>query len=52
MNIIEALKKKGKNIIYLDVPKHIAGLIIGKNHSNINAWAEAIGVKEIHVNAK
>lgn len=52
MNIIEALKKKGKSIIYLDVPKHIAGLIIGRNHSNINAWAEAIGVKEIRVNAK
>lgn len=49
MNIIEALKKKGKDTIYLDVPKPIAGLIIGRNHSNINAWAEAIGVKEIRV---
>lgn len=52
MNIIEALKRKGKDIIYLNVPTHMAGLVIGKNHGNINAWAKAIGVKEIRVNAK
>lgn len=47
--LIEVLKKKGKDIIYLDVPKPIAGLVIGKNHANVRGWAETFGVKEIRV---
>lgn len=35
--------------ITLKVPKQIAGLTIGREHSNINAWAKIIGVEEIHV---
>lgn len=35
--------------ITLKVPKQIAGLIIGREHSNINGWAKVIGVEEINV---
>lgn len=35
--------------ITLQVPKHIAGLVIGQGGTNIKAWAEKIGVKKIQV---
>ena len=35
--------------ITLQVPTHIAGFVIGKGGSNINAWAREIGVKKIQV---
>lgn len=44
------MNKVAKNgYLTLQVPKHIAGLVIGRNGTNINAWAREIGVKEIHV---
>lgn len=49
MKLIEFLKKKGKDIIYLAVPKHLAGLVIGRNHCNTRAWADLLGVKEVRV---
>ena len=49
MKLIEFLKKKGKNVIYLDVPKQLAGLVIGRNHCNTRAWADLLGVKEVRV---
>lgn len=33
----------------IQVPKHIAGFVIGKAGANIQAWAKAIGVKKIQV---
>ncbi len=33
----------------LDVPKHIAGRVIGRSASNIKEWAKEIGVKKIQV---
>lgn len=35
--------------IHIEVPEHIAGKVIGRNHSRIRYWAETVGVKEIHV---
>ena len=35
--------------ITISVPNQIAGILIGRNHANIKAWAKVIGVKEIHV---
>lgn len=49
VKLIEALKKKGKDIIYLDAPKHVAGLAIGRNHCNTRTWADLLGVKEVRV---
>lgn len=49
LKLIEFLKKKGKDIIYLAVPKHLAGLVIGRNHCNTRAWADLLGVKEVRV---
>ena len=33
----------------IQVPEHMAHLVIGKCGSNIKSWAEKLGVKEIHV---
>lgn len=35
--------------LYLEVPKHIAGLVIGKGGANIKNWAKELGVKRIQV---
>lgn len=48
--VIFNMNKIAKNgHIHLFVPEHIAGLVIGRDHSNISSWAKQIGVKEIHV---
>lgn len=48
MRKISILKKYDKTVL-LNVPKHIAGLVIGKKHRNINKWKREIEVNEIRV---
>ena len=44
------MNKVAKNgYLTLQVPKHVAGVFIGKNASTLHAWAEEIGVKKIQV---
>lgn len=47
--IFNMAKVAPNGYITLQVPKHIAGFVIGKAGSNINSWAREIGVKKIQV---
>lgn len=46
---INKIRKDQVNSIHLEVPRHIAGMVIGQSGSNIQAWAREIGVKRIQV---
>ena len=46
---INKIRKDQVNYICLEVPRHIAGMVIGLSGSNIQAWAREIGVKRIEV---